>query len=44
LRNCSTTSATLMGVIYSFQFVTQARFFARADSSFIIQPSSFSPA
>src|ERR1035437_9715062 len=41
---CSRISVALMAAIYSFQFVTQARFFARANSSFIIHPSSFSPA
>ncbi len=44
LRNSSTTSATLMATIYSFQFATQASFSARADSSFIIHHSSFPPA
>jgi hypothetical protein len=35
------TCDALMATIYSFQFVAQARFFARADSSFVIRHSSF---
>src|ERR1035437_6036610 len=39
----SNNSVALMAAIYSFQFVTQARFFARANSAFSIQHSSFPP-
>jgi hypothetical protein len=38
---CSMTCVALMAVIYSVDSFVQAGFFARADSSFIIQPSSF---
>jgi len=41
---CSKTWAALMAAIYSFDLPAQARFLGRADSSFVIHPSSFCPA
>jgi hypothetical protein len=37
-------SVALMAAIYSFQLVTQAGGFRRADSTFNLQSSAFSPA
>jgi|SRR5665213_2468269 len=43
-RSSSRIPVALMAAIYSFDLFVQAEFFRRADSSFVIQHSTFSPA